>query len=137
VKVFKREAADECLNGEIFYSLKEGADRDREMASAVQHEKAAQRAGLQAACPRGLQPLGSKFKFTADGCDIKLSHFPWTNYPGRSASTELTVLMTSEGSQHLSFVCPLVLEDCIRVPGSQMLFSSCRRSVDSPAQPTR
>jgi hypothetical protein len=34
--------------------------------------------GLQAACPRGLQPLGSKSNFTAHGCDIKtLSRPHW------------------------------------------------------------
>jgi putative transposase len=37
-----------------FLLLEGGANRDREMESAIQHEAAAQRARLQAACPRGL-----------------------------------------------------------------------------------
>jgi hypothetical protein len=48
-----------------------GANRDREVARGIQHEAAAFCTRLQAACPRGLQPLGSKSKFTAHGCDIK------------------------------------------------------------------
>src|ERR1700730_3407708 len=41
------------------------------MASYLQHSASALSAGLQAACPGGLQPVGTtKLDFTASGCDV-------------------------------------------------------------------
>jgi len=51
---FNGKLRDECLNGEIFYSLKEAQIVIRELARGIQHEAAKLGAWLQAACPRGL-----------------------------------------------------------------------------------
>ena len=64
---FNGRLRDECLNGEIFYSLKEAQiviERWRVLSTS------ALGAGLQADCPRGLQPNGAKSKFAAHGCDV-------------------------------------------------------------------
>src|SRR5208283_568861 len=45
---FNGKLRDECLNGEIFYSLKEAPGRDRAMESTLQHAKAALVVRLQA-----------------------------------------------------------------------------------------
>jgi len=45
---------DECLNGEIFYSLKEVQVVIRDMEGSVQRAATALGARLRAACPRGL-----------------------------------------------------------------------------------
>ena len=44
---FNGKLRDELLNGEIFYSLKEGPGADRAMAAALQHGQTTQCAGLQ------------------------------------------------------------------------------------------
>ena len=54
LRKFQREAAGRVPEWRDFLFAEGGADRDREMAGAVQHEAATQRARLQAACPRGL-----------------------------------------------------------------------------------
>jgi hypothetical protein len=51
------------------------------VAGGLQHEKVAQSARLQAACPAAC----SKFVFTVHDYDIKLSHFNWTNNSARSS----------------------------------------------------
>ena len=38
---FNGKLRDECLNGEIFYSLEGSADRDRAVAGGVQHQETA------------------------------------------------------------------------------------------------
>ena len=50
-------------------------------------------ARLQATCPRGLQPLGSKSNFTAHGCAViqKLSHFDWTKPSGWSGVVAISL----------------------------------------------
>src|ERR1019366_4623537 len=48
-----------------------GTDRDREVESGIQHKAATFGARLQAAGPRGLQPMESaKPRFKVHGCDI-------------------------------------------------------------------
>src|ERR1700674_3141760 len=64
---------------------KGGTDRDREVESGIQHKAATLGARLQAACPRGLQPVEStKTRFTVRGCDINsLTHRGTKTRPGQ------------------------------------------------------
>ena len=55
IESFNARLRDELLDGEIFYSLKEAQDRDRELAPPLQHRAAARIAGLQAASARGVR----------------------------------------------------------------------------------
>jgi hypothetical protein len=66
--------------------LERGADRDRELASRIQHETAHSATGH-------LQPqsLGGESIFTTHGCEIKTFHFFWTNKSGRSSCCSMYV----------------------------------------------
>src|SRR5271168_808189 len=67
-----------------FLLVEGGTDSDREVARGIQHEAPALGTRLQAACPGGLYPLGSKSIFTAHGCDIKTLTSPGlTNQAGQ------------------------------------------------------
>ena len=50
----KGEVAGRVFERRDFLLSEGGANRDRKMAGELQHQAAAQRARLQAACPRGL-----------------------------------------------------------------------------------
>src|ERR1700674_759775 len=65
---------------------KGGTDRDREVESGIQHKAATLGARLQAACPRGLQPMEStKPRFTVRGCNINsLTHRGTKTRPGQT-----------------------------------------------------
>src|SRR5271154_3132537 len=66
-----------------FLLVEGGTDSDREVARGIQHEAPALGTRLQAPCPGGPQPLGSKSIFTAHGCDIKTLTSPGlTNQAG-------------------------------------------------------
>jgi transposase InsO family protein len=49
IESFNGKLRDELLNGEIFHTLKEGADPDRQLAAALQRPASAQLAGQPAA----------------------------------------------------------------------------------------
>jgi transposase InsO family protein len=95
---FNGKLRDECLNGEIFYSLREAQIVIAKMAGAVQHAAPALGARIQAACPRGLQPLDAKSEFAAHGCDVdslsepgtkaRLGHSPYACTPVRLPSSQ-------------------------------------------------
>src|ERR1039458_5583674 len=68
-----------------------GTDRDREVESGIQHKAPPFGAGLQAAGPRGLQPMESaKPRFKVHGCDINSLTLRGTKTRSRHHVTTMT-----------------------------------------------
>jgi transposase InsO family protein len=55
IESFNARLRDELLNSEIFYTLREGPDRHRELAAALQHCPAACLDRLPGTCPGGVR----------------------------------------------------------------------------------
>ena len=71
---FSGKLCDEFLNGEIFYSLKEGTDSDGEVAGGIQHGAAALGTGLQAA--RTMSYLTEASETWEIWKTLRVSHIP-------------------------------------------------------------
>jgi len=82
----------ECLNGEIFYSLKEA----QILIERWGMEYTALGAGLQAACAGGGLSPSRQFSFTTQSCDVD-SHSAWYK---RSVTSPRAARIESSQSEH-------------------------------------
>ena len=68
---FNGKLRDECLNGEIFYSLKEAQIVIENWRVQYNTKRPHSALGYRPPAPAACSPRGGKSKFTAHGCDIK------------------------------------------------------------------
>ena len=68
---FNGKLRDECLNGEIFYSLKEAQIVIEKWRVNYNTKRPHSALGYRPPCPAACSPWGAQSIFTAHGCDIK------------------------------------------------------------------
>ena len=97
IESFNARLRDELLDGEIFYTLKEAADRDRELAAPLQRRAPPCLAGLQAAGTRSVRACPCGVAVCAHSYCLSDGHAP----PGAETAAKLTLpLDHSTGADH-------------------------------------
>ena len=81
---FNGKLRDECLNGEIFYSLKEAQIVIEKWRVEYNTRRPHSALGYRPPAPAACSPWATKPKFTAHGCDVNSLISHWYKNSGRS-----------------------------------------------------